>query len=166
MTRRNLSATNYDETKPQWPLRSPGDVCGHCASWVWISTDCIMRTNSFYPLFLFFQRERTPYPQIIHISRSQCNSLSRYRNVRKGARKNKEGKTKRKWHSNTSWPPTAPSPIFAGAVCSVDSDAEGVGHARGALREVGPRRPLITPKTIQFQQRKWETSKSAISVRE
>ncbi len=65
MTRRNLSATNYDETKPQWPLRSPGDVCGHCASWVWISTDCIMRTNSFYPLFLFFQHERTPHLQII-----------------------------------------------------------------------------------------------------
>ena len=40
-------------TNPRWPLRSLGDVCGHCAAWVWISTDLC--------------------PD--HISRSQCNSL-------------------------------------------------------------------------------------------
>jgi hypothetical protein len=68
-------ATNYyDETEPRWPLRLLGDVCGHCATWVWISTDCIMSTNSFYLLCFFLSKRAYPiFPN--HISRSQCNSL-------------------------------------------------------------------------------------------
>ena len=63
-----------DITKPRCPLRSLGDVCGHCAAWVWISTNCIMRTNSFYPLCFFLSTRAYPISPD-HISRSQCNSL-------------------------------------------------------------------------------------------
>ena len=55
----------YDETEPRWPLRSLGDVCGHCATWVWISTDCIVRTKLLLPCVSFFQHEHTPYFLII-----------------------------------------------------------------------------------------------------
>jgi hypothetical protein len=68
------SPRSYDEMEPRWPLRLLVDVCGHCATWVWISTDCIMSTNSFYPLYFFLSKRAYPiFPN--HISRSQCNSL-------------------------------------------------------------------------------------------
>ena len=34
-----LTSGPSDDTEPRWPLRSLGDVCGHCAAWVWISSN-------------------------------------------------------------------------------------------------------------------------------
>jgi len=66
--------SQVDETEPQWTLCSLANVCGHCHAWVWISTDCILRKKSFYPLCFFLSTHSKPISPD-HISRSQCNSL-------------------------------------------------------------------------------------------
>jgi len=73
-THTQLQHTHCVDTEPRWPLSSLGDVWGRHSAWFYFSSDCILRTNSFYRLCFFLSTRVKPISPD-HISRSQCNSL-------------------------------------------------------------------------------------------